>query len=192
MKPTSVRMLLAVAALCLFAGWQLGAWIDGQGRLPSIPWSAVLVVWVVACFVAGWALVARRRLRPKPGAPRMAPLVAARTAALALAGSRTGSIIAGLYGGLALRLLQETSVAAGRDRLLAAALASLGGLVLCLVSLWLEHICRLPEEPEGGGSVGSRRPGAAGTAPGAHAMSSDSPQGSAHPRGGMLRVGRIP
>lgn len=163
-------MLLSVAGLCLFAGWQLGAWVDGQGRLPSIPWSAVVVVWVVAGFVTVWALVARRRLHPKPGAPRMAPLVAARTTALALAGSRTGSIIFGLYGGLALRLVQETAVGAGRERLLAAALASLGGLVLCGVSLWLEHICRLPEEPEDGGTVAGRRPGAAGTAPGAHAM----------------------
>ncbi|MGB8022368.1 MAG: DUF3180 domain-containing protein [Candidatus Nanopelagicales bacterium] len=173
-KPTSVRMLLAVAAFCLLAGWQLGAWIDGQGRLPSVPWSAVLVVWVVAGFVCVWALVARRRLRPKPGAPRMAPLVAARTAALALAGSRTGAIVFGLYGGLALRLLGETAVSAGRERLVAAALASLGGLVLCGVSLWLEHICRLPEEPEGATFAG-RRAGPAGTAPGAQAMTGDDP-----------------
>jgi hypothetical protein len=169
-KPTSVRMLLLVAALVAAAGWVFANWVDSRARLPAIPWLAVAVIWVVAGFVGAWALVARRRLKPDAGAERMAPLVAARTVALALAGSRTGAVIFGLYGGIALRLLQETGVAAGRERLLAAALASLGGLVLAGLSLWLERICRLPEEPDEGGVTTlepRRRP--SGTADGAHA-----------------------
>lgn len=163
-RPTSVRMLLVLGACCVLLGWMVGSWIDGMGRLPVIPWLAVLVIWVVAGFVMVWALVARRRIRPDPGRPRMAPLVAARTAALALAGSRTGSVVFGLYAGVALRLIQETSASAARERMLAAALAALGGLVLAGLSLWLEHICRLPDDPDGAGAAGS------GTrAPGAHA-----------------------
>lgn len=164
MKPTSVRMLLLVAGLSGLAGWFWADLIDSNGRLPSVPWMAVLVVWVVAAFVGVWAVVARRRLNPKPGAPRMAPMVAAHTTALALAGSRTGAVVFGLYGGLGLRLLQETAVAAGRERLLAAALASLGGLLLAGLSLWLEHICRVPGGPEdemdvrdGNGTTGGAR-----------------------------------
>lgn len=148
MKPTSLRLLLALAAGAGLIGWALGSWIDAQGRLPVVPWLAVLMIWVVAAFVTIWALVARRRLRPKEGQPRMAPLVAARTAALALAGSRTGALVLGIYGGIALRLVQETAVAAGRERLLAAALAAVGGLVLAAVSLWLEHLCRLREDSD--------------------------------------------
>ncbi len=167
MKPTSVRMLLLVALASAVLGWAFAAWVDDSGRLPGVPWLAVAVIWVVAGFVGVWALVARRRLRPKPGGTRMAPLVAARTTALALAGSRTGSVVFGGYGGLALRLLQETSVAAGRERLVAAVLASLGGLVLAVLSLWLERICRLPEDPdEAPAGLGEPGPGAAGTAPG--------------------------
>ena len=109
-------MLLLVAVVAALAGWFWADLIDRHGRLPSVPWLAVLVVWVVAGFVGVWALVARRRLNPKPGAPRMAPLAAARTTALALAGSRTGAVVFGLYGGIALRLLQETTVAAGREK----------------------------------------------------------------------------
>jgi hypothetical protein len=170
MRPTAIRMLLAVAGLSAALGWVFADWIDGQGRLPVVPWMAVLVVWVVAGFVAAWALVARRRLHPKPGGTRMAPLVAARTAALALAGSRTGAVVFGAYGGVALRLLQETAVAAGRERLLAAALASAGGLVLAGLSLWLERICRLPEDDDDAAStLRDRGPGAAGTASGVHA-----------------------
>ena len=170
MRPTSVRMLLLVAAVAGLLGWVFADWVDNQGRLPQVPWMAVAVAWVLAGFVGVWALVARRRLHPKPGGTRMAPLVAARTAALALAGSRTGAVLFGMYGGVALRLLQETAVAAGRERLLAAALAALGGLVLAGLSLWLEHICRLPEEPdEAAPTLGNRGPGAAGAAPGAQA-----------------------
>jgi len=147
-KPTSIWMLCGLAGAAGMLGWAYGAWVDGQGRLPVVPWLAVAVIWAVATFVGVWALVARRRLRPKPGGTRMAPLVAARTTALALAGSRTGAVVFGGYGGLALRLVQEMGVSAGRERLLAAALASVGGLALGLLSLWLEHICRLPEDKD--------------------------------------------
>ena len=80
----------------------------------------------------------------------MSPLVAARTAALALAGSRTGAVVFGLYAGLAASLAGDLHIVAARERLLAAGLAALGGLVLCALSLWLEHICRLPSDPKGG------------------------------------------
>jgi hypothetical protein len=171
-KPTSVRMLLLLAAVAGVAGWVFADWVDSRGRLPAVPWLAVAMIWVVAGFVGAWALVARRRLRPDPGGTRMAPLVAARTAALALAGSRTGALVVGLYGGLALRLVDETSVAAGRERLLASALAALGGLVLAALSLWLERICRLPEDPDDPAPTAElpdRRPGTSGTADGARA-----------------------
>jgi hypothetical protein len=170
MRPTSVRMLALVVLVAAAFGWVVADWVDGQGRLPAVSWLAVLIVWVVAGFVAAWALVARRRLHPTsdaPDRPRMAPLVAARTAALALAGSRTGAVVLGVYGGTALRLLTETSVAAGRERLLAAGLAALGGLVLTAVSLWLERICRLPEDPHDPDQPrGEPRAGSAGAAPG--------------------------
>jgi hypothetical protein len=93
----------------------------------------------------------------------MAPLMAARTTALALAGSRVGAVVFGLYGGIALRLLQETAVAAGRERLLASALAALGGFVLAVLSLWLEHNCRLPEDNDEAGPRGVEQ-GPAGAA----------------------------
>lgn len=148
MKPTSIPRLLAMAAIAALVGWGVAAWIDGLGRLPAVPWLAVLVVWTVAVFVGVWAFASRRRLHPKPGMPRMAALTAARTTALALAGSRTGAVVLGVYAGIALRLTEETAVAAARERLLAAVLASLGGLLLAAVSLWLEHLCRLPDDDE--------------------------------------------
>lgn len=165
MKPTSIPWLFGVAGIAALLGWGFAAWVDANGRLPAVPWMAVVVIWVVAGFVGAWTLVARRRLHPKPGGVRMAPLMAARTTALALAGSRTGAVVFGMYGGVALRLLDETAVAAGRERLLAAALASLGGFILAALSLWLEHICRLPEDTDEARSrVPGPDPGPAGAA----------------------------
>ena len=173
-RPTSVRMLLGVSLGCALLGWLFGDWVDSQAGLPEVPWLAVTVIWVVVGFVGTWALVARRRLSPPPGGVRMAPIVAARTAALALAGSRTGAVVLGIYGGIALRLVQEMAVSAARERLLAASLAALGGLVLAALSLWLEHLCRLPDDPdEAQRRLGETGPGAADTAPGAHARGID-------------------
>lgn len=171
MRPTSLRMLATVVLVAGTLGWVLADWIDGQGRLPDVPWMSVVVIWVVVAFVGVWTLVARRRLHPKPGQESMAPLVAARTAALALAGSRTGAVVFGGYGGVALRLLQELAVAAGRERLAASVLASAGGLALAALSLWLERICRLPDGPDESTSGGLGEPGSgtAGAAPGARA-----------------------
>jgi hypothetical protein len=162
-KPTSITSLLGIAGIAALLGWGFADWVDSNGRLPVVPWMAVAVIWAVAAFVGAWTLAARRRLHPKPGAPRMAPLMAARTTALALAGSRAGAVVLGLYGGIALRLLQETAVAAGRERLLASALAALGGFVLVVLSLWLEHNCRLPEDTDEAGARGVDR-GPAGAA----------------------------
>lgn len=154
MRPTSVRMLAGVALACALIGWAFANWVDGHGRLPQVPWLAVVIVWVVALFVGVWAVVTRRRLHPKPGRPRMPALTAARTAALALAGSRTGAVVLGVYGGTAIRLTAETQGTSGRERLLAASLAALGGLVLAGLSLWLEHLCRLPDDPDSSAVTG--------------------------------------
>lgn len=153
MRPTTARLLLLMAFVAGVLGWMLADWVDDQGRLIEVPWLSVVVVWVVAIFVLVWTLVSRKRIRPERGKPRMAPLVAARTAALALAGSRTGALVFGGYAGIALNLLQETAIAAGRERMFAAILAGLGGLALAVTSLWLEHICRLPEDPADGSSA---------------------------------------
>lgn len=145
MKRTSIRSLAGLAVAWAFLGWAYANWIVGHGRLPAVPWLAALVVWVLTGFVAAWSVSAHRRLHSATN--RLPPLIAARTAALSLAGSRTGAIILGGYAGVALRILGEQGIAAARVRVLAATVAALGGLLLATLSLWLEHKCRLPEQP---------------------------------------------
>lgn len=152
-KPTSLRLLAWLVLIAAPLGWALANWIDDMGRLIAIPWLAPATLWLFALTILWWARGTRARLDPKSGRPRVDPLVAARTAALALAGSRTGAIFFGLYGGIALRLIGETAIAAGRQRLLVAVMAVLGAAALSGASLYLERICRVPPDPEGGSAA---------------------------------------
>lgn len=147
-----MRLLAWLALLAAMGGWAAANWIDNMGRLIAIPWLAPVTLWLSALAVLLWARGTKARLDPKSGRPRMDPMVAARTTALALAGSRTGALVLGFYAGIALRLLDETGIAAGRQRLLIAVLAAIGGLALTAASLHLERICRVPEDPEGDGA----------------------------------------
>ena len=79
----------------------------------------------------------------------MAPLVAARTAALAMAASRTGSIVAGFYAGLALGTLPSIDTEAGSRTFWISLVSALGAVALAAAAYWLEYLCRLPSDGDG-------------------------------------------
>lgn len=145
MKPTRVRVLILLAVLAAAAGWAAVSLMEGQsGRILPVPWLAASTMWILALALGIWTLLARPRLQRRPGAKPMPPIIAARTAALAMAASRTGSLVAGFYVGVALAALPARVTEAGQDTLWAALGTAAGSLLLLLVALWLEHICRLP------------------------------------------------
>ena len=153
MQPTRIRFLVILALLAAAVGWSLVAVIQGQsGRTLPVPWLAAVTMWVLALALALWAVLSRPRLLRRPGARPMPPIVAARTAALAMAASRTGALIGGLYAGVTLGALSVVTTRdspAGRSTLFAALTTCVGALALAVVALWLERICRLPQDPDG-------------------------------------------
>ena len=86
----------------------------------------------------------------------MDPLLAARTAALAMAASRAGALVAGLYGGMAIGLLPSWSTTAGRDSVILGGLTSALGLGLAAVALWLERICQIKDGDDEHGGAGAK------------------------------------
>lgn len=150
MTPTRIRLLLALAVLSGSIGWALAVLVDKQsGRAVPIPWLAAVTLWFLAIALFIWTVLARPRIKRKPGHRPMAPLVAARTAALAMAGSRTGSLVAGFYAGVCIGTIPARATEAGSATLWISLVSAAGALALTAAALWLEYICRLPSDGEG-------------------------------------------
>ena len=79
----------------------------------------------------------------RPPEDRMPPLLAARTAALALAASRTGALVGGFYAGISAALVGVVSTPSGQSSLTAAIIALGACTVLVGAAAWLESMCRL-------------------------------------------------
>lgn len=147
MKPTGWRVLLAIAVIGAAVGWAVVSVLQSwSGSTPSVPWTAPLTM---AALAGGFAIAARTlrpRLRREDGHKPLDPFVAARTAVLAMAGSRAGAFLAGGYTGFGIYLLPNLDNAYRRSLLLPIGLSILGALALMLAALWLERVCRIPSD----------------------------------------------
>jgi Kef-type K+ transport system membrane component KefB len=147
-------MLLMLVVVTAALGWALAQVVTAfTGRALPVPWLASVTLLSLAVALLIWTLLCRPRLprrtrlgeRIRPTNP-LPPLVAARTAALAMAASRVGSIVGGLYLGILIGETPNASTAAGRSALLAG-LAAAGAVAMAVVGVWLEAMCRLPQDP---------------------------------------------
>jgi hypothetical protein len=93
-------------------------------------------------------------LRKDPGSIPVPPIAAARTAAFAMAASRTGAVVAGLYTGIAVATVTAFATPAGSAAFSSAALAATGSIVLAGAALWLESLCRIPGDEDGDNDAG--------------------------------------
>jgi len=168
MKPTRLVPLVILAAIGLAVGWVAVQLVERfSGRILSVPWAAAIGLVLLAAAVLIWALVSRPRLqdashdsrstRLAPAAvgtarpartPRMNPLVAARTAALAMAASRTGAVIGGFYLGIALALIPVIGSPTGSESLSASVACVVACLILVASAVWLESMCRLRDRDD--------------------------------------------
>lgn len=159
MKPTRIRLLIAVAVVAGALGWGAAYLLDERvGRYLTVPWAAAATFLVLGLALLYWTRAVRARLAGKPGTKPLPPLVAARTAALAMAASRVGAFFFGWYLGIGIELLPAVDVPAVRDSALASAGCVVGALLLVVAGLWLERNLRLPDPPEDPQT--KRRPGA--------------------------------
>ena len=157
MQPTSLRLLFVTAAVGFGVGF-LGArfWDLQTGAPPAVPWAAPLTLLVLAAGFALAALTLKPRLQRRPGHRPLDPFKAARTAVLALAGSRTGAAVAGVYLGYSGFLLLDLVNDFRRHMVLVALVAAAAGVALAAAALWLERVCRIKEgDDDEGGSPAS-------------------------------------
>jgi len=167
-KPTRLVPLVILAAIGLAGGWVAVQLVERfAGRILSVPWAAAVGLVVLAVAVLIWALVSRprlldtshdgrsQRLTPaalgssRPTRPqRMNPLVAARTAALAMAASRTGAVIGGFYLGIALAIIPVISSPTGSATFSASLTCVVACVILVVAAVWLESMCRLRDQDD--------------------------------------------
>lgn len=114
---------------------------------PPLPKPAGATLFVLAIVEAVFAFSLRARLAGKEGTKPVPPLVAARAVALAKASSLLGAIMCGAWLGVLVFVFPK------RANLIAAAsdtTTSVIGLVsaaaLIAAGLWLEYVCRAPED----------------------------------------------
>ena len=148
MQPTKISMLAVLAILAAAVGWsfaQLWPTFFGQGMPVSIG-SAIAMILVFLTLLT-WTLMTRARLKPGATINRLHPIVAARTAALAMSASRVGALAFGFYVGVFLANIAADYSSAGSDRIRISAITSSASLLTAAVALWLERICQIKEPP---------------------------------------------
>lgn len=152
MRPTSTRLVLTLVVLGAAVGWGLSLIVQGwSGRSVPVPILAGSALWLLAIALAVWGTVIKPRLgarvRPDryPGVQPLPVLVAARVAAIAMAATRMGAVVAGLYGGVCgATLAAGLSTPAAQQTLIASLLGATGAAATSIAAVRLERACLLP------------------------------------------------
>ncbi|MCP3821683.1 DUF3180 domain-containing protein [Streptomyces sp. A3M-1-3] len=142
--------LFVVAGVLSWAGARL--W-NSVGDLPSIPLAAPIVLAAIAAVLLATALSLRARLKAqrerRPGAKGVEPLMAARAVVFGQASALVAALVCGMYGGTGLFLLLDgLDVPALRDQAIYAGLAVLAGAGVVAAAMFLERVCKLPEDED--------------------------------------------
>jgi hypothetical protein len=146
--PTRIRDLVAYAAAVTLISWL--AMRQWYGDLPRLRWFVPLSLVLLAIAEVLAANQLRDRIRRRPGALPVQPLVAARMLALAKASAVVGAVMVGIWAGLLVYVvprLGELNAATGDT--VVGAIGVVAAVALTAAALWLEYCCRTPAAPDG-------------------------------------------
>ncbi|MFF7359828.1 DUF3180 family protein [Streptomyces sp. NPDC008125] len=146
----------------LFAGAGVLSWAGARlwnalGTLPSVPLAAPIVLAAIAAVLLATALSLRSRLRAqrerRPGAKGVEPLMAARALVFGQASALVAALVAGVYGGTGVFLLSYLDLPPRRDQAIYAGAAVVASFAVIAAALFLERVCKLPEDHDDDKSV---------------------------------------
>ncbi|MFF1396878.1 DUF3180 domain-containing protein [Streptomyces sp. NPDC058287] len=152
MKQLRIRMLAGLFLVAGVLSWAGARLWDSIGTLPRVPLAAPIVLAVIAVILLATALSIRARLRAqrerRPGAKGVDPLMAARALVFGQASALVAALVAGMYGGTGAFLLEHLDVPARRDQAIYAGFSVLTGIAVIAAALFLERVCKLPEDDD--------------------------------------------
>lgn len=156
LTPTRIIYLVYLSLISAGVGWIVATmWPPIFSQAFATPWLTAITMWLIAAALFIWTFLARKKINPEKGKPRLDPLLAARSAALAMSASRVGALALGFYFGIFVDNMVFSDSPASKERALISALTAVASLVTAIIGLWLEHICRLPEPPAESNAVPS-------------------------------------
>lgn len=145
-RPSGPATVLVPALVGLVAGWALRPASLRLGLTPpTVGWSPVLALVLVAAIMAGAAWTTYRTLHVHRR--RIAPHQAVNRLVLAKACILTGALVAGGYLGYALAWVGVSEADLGEQRLVRSLVAGLAGAATVAASLALERACRVRGDP---------------------------------------------
>jgi hypothetical protein len=120
-------------------------------QLIFIHLNTALAILLLDIAILFWGINFRNRLLGKYRQIPVAPLVAARTTALALAASRTGAVLTGFYLAVAIFFIPSMANQTSSQRLTNALISAFVAIWLMFLGVWLEQICRIkqPNDDDG-------------------------------------------
>lgn len=145
--PTRIRDVAGYAAAVTLISWlALRQW---YGDLPRLGWFVPLSLLLLAVAETLAANELRNRIRHRPGAQPVQPLVAARMLALAKASAVVGAVMVGIWAGLLVYAVPRLDqLAAAHGDTATGAVGVVAALALTAAALWLEYCCRAPVPPD--------------------------------------------
>jgi hypothetical protein len=147
-----IRVLAGVFVVAGVLSWAGARLWNSIGTLPSVPLAAPIVLAVIAVILLATAISLRSRLKAqrerRPGAKGVDPLMAARAVVFGQASALVAALVSGMYAGTGVFLLESLDIPARRDQAIYAGFSVLAGIAVIAAALFLERVCKLPEDDD--------------------------------------------
>jgi Mg2+/citrate symporter len=151
-KELRIRVLAGVFVVAGILSWAGARLWNSVGNLPSVPLAAPVVLALIAVVLLATALSLRARLKAQrervPGAKGVDPMMAARAVVFGQASALVAALVAGVYGGMCVFLLELLDVPPRRDQAFYAGFSVLAGVAVIAAAIFLERVCKLPEDED--------------------------------------------
>ncbi|MEV0693507.1 MULTISPECIES: DUF3180 domain-containing protein [unclassified Streptomyces] len=152
MRELRIRVLAGVFVVAGILSWAVARLWNSFDTLPSVPVAAPIVLALIAVVLTATALSLRARLKAqrerRPEAKGVDPMMAARAVVFGQASALVAALVAGMYGGTGVFLLESLDIPARRDQAIYAGASVLAGIAVIAAALFLERVCKLPEDDD--------------------------------------------